>query len=99
MTLNVTAEEREMVEASFIRAGKKFTEIIGEGEYMLGLKGFEVGDGEQPPVFVRVELGLDILSILRGILIDELHTYNTNPRFTPHVTLLGECSLDPVKRN
>ena len=25
MTLNVTAEEREMVEASFIRAGEKFT--------------------------------------------------------------------------
>ena len=34
------------------------------------LKGFEVGYGEQPPVFVKVELGLEILTILRGVLID-----------------------------
>ena len=84
MTLNVTAEEREMVEASFIRAGEKFTEATGEGGYMLGLKEFEVGDGEQAPVFVRVELGLEIL------------THNTDPRFTPPITLFGGCSLDWV---
>ena len=98
MTLNVSPEENEMVEASFTRAGEKFTEATGERGFKLGLKGFEVGDGEQPPVFVRVELGLEILTILRGVLIDELHTHNTDPRFTPHITLFGGCSLDPVKR-
>ena len=99
MTLKVAPKEREMVEAYFIRVGEKFTEITGKGGYMLGLKGLEVGDGEQPPVFVRVELGLEILSILRGILLDELHAFNTDSRFTSHVTLFEECSLDPVKRN
>ena len=64
----------------------------------MGLNGFEVGYGEQPPVFVKVELGLEILNILRGVLIDELHTHNTDARFTPHVTIFGGCSLDPVKR-
>ena len=66
---------------------------------MVGLKGLEVGDGEHPPVFIRIELGLEILSILRGLLLDELHAFNTDSRFTPHVTLFGECSLEPVKRN
>ena len=97
MTLKVAPEEREIVETSFIRVGEKFNEITGKGGYMLSLKGFEVGDGEQPPVFVRVELGLDILSILRGLLIYELHAFNKDSRFTHHVTLFGECSLDPVK--
>ena len=43
-----------MVEASFIRVREKFTETAGKGVYMLGLKGLEVGDGDHPPVFVRV---------------------------------------------
>ena len=98
MTLNVSPEEKEMVEASFTRAGDKFTEATGEGAFMLGLKGFEVGDGEQPPVFVKVELGLEILNILRGVLIDELHCHNTHDRFTTHVTIFGGCTLNPVKR-
>ena len=70
MTLRVNPEEREMVEASFTRVGEKFTKITGKGGYMLGLKGLEVGDGENPPVLIRVELGLEILSILRGLLLD-----------------------------
>ena len=66
---------------------------------MVGLNGLEVGDGELSPVFIRIELGLEILSILRGLLLDELHVFNTDSRFTPHVTLFGECSLEPVRRN
>ena len=65
----------------------------------MGLRGLKVGDGEHPPVFIKVELGLEILSILRGLLLDELHVFNTDSRFTPHVTLFGECSLEPVRRN
>ena len=99
MTLRIKPEEREAVEASFTRVGEKFSEITGKGGYMLGLEGLEVGDGEHPPVFIRVELGLEILSILRGLLLDELHAFNRNSRFAPHVTLFGACSLEPVKRN
>ena len=39
MTLNVSQEETEMVEAGFRRAGDKFTEITGEGAFLLGFKG------------------------------------------------------------
>ena len=99
MTLKVNPEEREAVESSFTKVGEKFSEITGKGGFLLGLKGLEVGDGELPPVFIRIELGLEILSILRGLLLDELHAFNTDSRFTPHVTLFGECSLEPVKRN
>ena len=49
-------------------------------------------------MFVKVELGLEILNILRGVLIDELHWHNTDARFTPHVTIFGGCTLNPVKR-
>merc|ERR1712215_594521 len=44
MTLNVSQQETEMVEAGFRRAGDKFTEITGEGAFLLGFKGLEVGD-------------------------------------------------------
>ena len=53
MTLNVSQEETEMVEASFRRAGDKFTEATGEGAFLLGLKGFEVRDGEHPQCLSR----------------------------------------------
>ena len=52
MTLNVSQEETEMIEAAFRRVGDKFTEITGEGTFLIGFKGLEVGDGEQPPVFI-----------------------------------------------
>ena len=45
MTLKVNPEEREAVETSFKKVGDKFSEITGNGGYMLGLKGLEVGDG------------------------------------------------------
>ena len=99
MTLKVNPEEKEAVETSFKKVGEKFTEITGEGGFLVGFRGLEVGDGEHPPVFIKVELGLEILSILRGLLLDELHVLNTDPRFTPHVTLFGEYTLGPVRRN
>ena len=99
MTLKVNPEEKEAVETSFKKVGEKFTEITGEGGFLVGLRGHEIGDSEVPPVFIKVERCLAILSILRGLLLDELHVFNTDSRFTPHVTLFGECSLEPVRRN
>ena len=54
-----------------------------------------MGDGEEPPVFTKVELGVEILNILRGVLEDELHCYLTDSRFLPHATIFGRCNLDP----
>ena len=48
-------------------------------------------------MFIKVELGLEILNVLRGVLIDELHWHNTDARFTPHVTIFGGCTLNSVK--
>ena len=53
MTLNASQEETEMMEAAFKIAGDKFTEITGEGAFLIGFKGLEVGDGEQPPCSSR----------------------------------------------
>ena len=58
-------------------------DITGEGPFLIGFKELEVGDGEEPPVFTKVELGVDILNILRGVLEDELHCYLTDARFMP----------------
>ena len=49
-------------------------------------------------MFIKVELGLEILNILRGVLEDELHWHNTDARFTPHVTIFGGCTLNSDKR-
>merc|ERR1712215_97899 len=42
MTLNASQEETEMMDAAFKRAGDKFTEITGEGAFLIGFKGLEV---------------------------------------------------------
>ena len=44
-----------------------FMVITGEGPFIIGFKGLEQGDGEEPPVFMKVELGVEILKILRGV--------------------------------
>ena len=79
--------------------GEKFTEVTGKRGFLVGFRGLKVGDGKHPPVIIKVELGLEILSNLRGLLLDELHVFNTDSRFTPHVTLFGECTLGPIRRN
>ena len=48
---------------------------------------------------MKVELGVEILNILRGILEDELHGHLTDPRFLPHATIYGRCNLSPDQRN
>merc|ERR1712215_217809 len=93
-TLNASHEEMEMMEIAFRKAGDRFTEITGEGAFLIGFKGLEVGDGEQPPVFKKVELGVEILNILRGVLDDEIHYYLSDSRFLPHATIFGRCNLD-----
>merc|ERR1711895_147251 len=93
MTLNASQEEMEMMDTAFRRAGDRFTEITGEGAFLIGFEGLEVGDGEQPPVFTKVELGGEILNIMRGVLEDELHCHLTDARFMPHATIFGGCTL------
>merc|ERR1711895_112287 len=55
--------------------------------------GLDVDDGEEPPVFTKAELGVEILNILRLVLEDELHCYLTDSRFLPHATMFGRCNL------
>merc|ERR1712236_185172 len=95
---NASQEEMEMMEIAFRRAGNRFTEITGECAFLIGFKGLEVGNGEQPPVFTKVELGVLILNILRGVLEDELHCHLTDARFMPHSTIFGGCTLDSNRR-
>ena len=48
-------------------------DITREGPFIIGFKGLEVDDGEEPTVFTKFELGVEIFNILRGVLEDELH--------------------------
>ena len=48
---------------------------------------------------MKIELGVEILSILRGVLEDELHDLLTDPRFLFHSTIYGRCNLSPDQRN
>ena len=56
-----------------------------------------MGDGDSRAVFIKVALGSEILSILRGILEDELMEFVTDLRFYPHVTLFTKSDLTPEK--
>ena len=56
-----------------------------------------MGDGDSRAIFIKVLLGSEILSILRGILEDELMEFVTDLRFYPHVTLFTKSDLTPEK--
>ena len=47
---------------------------------------------------MKIELGLEILNILRGILEDELHGHLTDPHFLTYSTIYGRCNLSPDQR-
>ena len=47
---------------------------------------------------MKVNLGREILEILRGLLEGKLGDKITDMRFSPHVTIFDECSLTPETR-
>ena len=94
---NILEEEVEEAEMKFRRVGEKFTDLKSPGSFLLNLKGLEMGDGSQV-LFVKVNMGREILEILRGLLEDELGDKITGMRFAPHVTILDECSLTQETR-
>ena len=49
MTLNATQEEPAAILSGFRHAGDRFTYITGEGPFIIGFRGLEQGDGEEPP--------------------------------------------------
>ena len=99
MTLNATQEELAALEFGFKLAGDRYSDVTGEGPFIIGFRGLEQGDGEGHPIFMKVELGVEILNILRGILEDELHGHLTDPRFLPHSEIYGRCNLSSDQRN
>ena len=57
-----------------------------------------MGDGSET-LFIKVQLGREIMEVLRNIIEDELMDKLTDMRFLPHVTLYGKCALSPDKRD
>ena len=94
---NILQEEVDDAEMRFNRVGEKFTDLTSPGSFLVNMKGLEMGDGSQV-LFAKVNLGREMLEILRGLLEDELGDKITDMRFTPHVTLFDECSLMPETR-
>ena len=78
----------------FKRVCEKFTDLTSPGSFLVNIKGLEMGDGSQV-LFAKVNLGREMLEILRGLLEDELGDKITDMRFTPHVTIFDECFLTP----
>merc|ERR1712215_235658 len=99
MTLHASQEELAALEFGFKLAGDRFSDITGEGPFIITFRGLEQGDGEGHHIFMKVELGVEILNILRGILEDELHGHLTDPCFLPHSTIYGHCNISSDKRN
>ena len=50
LTFNASQEDMEIIESAFRRVGDCFTDITSEGPFIIGFKGLEVGDGEEPQV-------------------------------------------------
>ena len=47
---------------------------------------------------MKVNLGKEILEIIRGIMEDEKMEQMTDLRFQPHVTLFSQSNLSPERR-
>ena len=97
MCIHIEAQEQEEIERKFKRAGDRFTDLAGEGGFLVGFKGLDIGDGDSKAIFAKVSLGDEILRILRGILEDGLTECTTDLWFTLHVMLFTENSLTPDK--
>ena len=95
---NIMKDEVEEAEMKFKRVGEKFTDMTFPGSFLLNLHGLEMGDGSQV-LFVKVQLGKEILEILRGLIEDEMGDKLTDLRFSPHLTIYDECSLTPETRD
>ena len=96
--INITEDEVEEAETKFKRIGEKFTDMTSPGSFLLNLRGLEMGDGSEV-LFVEVQLGKEILEILRGLIEDELGDKLTDLRFSPHITIYGDFSLTPEMRD
>ena len=90
--------EVEEAEMKFKRVGEKFTDMTSPGSFLLNLRWLEMGDGSQV-LFVKVQLGKEILQILRGLIEDELGDKLTDLRFSPHITIFDECTFTPEVRD
>ena len=91
---NITKDEVEEAEMKFKRVGEKFTDMTSPGSFLLNLRGLEMGDGSEV-LFVKVQLGKEILEILRGLIEDELGDKLTDLRFSPHIKIFDDYSLTP----
>ena len=81
--INITKDEVEEAEMKFKRIGEKFTDMTSPGSFLLNLRGLEMGDGSEV-LFVKVQLGKEILEILRGLgayLLDSFRTNSLIPAF------------------
>ena len=87
--LHVAEGEVEETEAKFRQIGEKFSDITKAGPFLINFRGLEMGDGSET-LFVKVQLGKEIMEVLRNII---------DLRFSPHVTLYGRCALSPDMRD
>ena len=92
--MNITEDEVEEAEMKFKRIGEKFTDMTSPGSFLLNMHRLEMGDGSGV-LLVKVQLGKEILEILRGLIEDELGDKLTDLRFSPHITIYGDCSITP----
>ena len=81
--IHVTEGEVEETEAKFCQIGEKFTEVTRAGPFLINLRGLEMGDGSET-LFVKVQLGKEIMEVLRNIIEDELMDKITDLRFSLH---------------
>ena len=90
--INVTEDEVEETEVKFRQIGERFTDVTRAGPFLLNLRGLEMGDGSET-LFVKIQLGKEILEVLRNIIEDELMDKITDLRSSSHTTLYGGCTL------
>ena len=54
MNLNATTQAAlEAIESAFRRAGDCFTDITGEGTFIIGFTSLKQGNGEEPPIYAK----------------------------------------------
>ena len=64
MTLFGNQEELATLEFGFKCAGDQFTDITGKGPFIINFRGLKQWDGEGNPIFIKIELGVEILFFL-----------------------------------
>ena len=76
----------------------KFSDTTGKRPFLINFKGLDQGYEDSSTIFIKKDLGREILNILRGTLEDEMPGHMMAAKFYLNVTIYSQCDPTPERK-